>query len=216
MNGAFFIGAAGLRTQEKALDAAANNIANLNTPGYKRAEVRFSELVPPPQPTVPDGTVLTDPSTLSGVTAVDTSRVFTQGELRTTGKALDLAIEGEGFIETMGPGGQEMLWRGGTLKVNADGFLATAGGVPLKAMIAVPDDTKALSIGRDGRVFATLDGEAAPLEIGRIELVTVRDPRSLIILGDSFYRADIPADLRASEPGADGRSEEHTSELQSH
>ncbi len=207
MNGAFFIGATGLRTQEQALDAAANNIANINTPGYKRAEVRFSELVPPPADAAdPANLVIGGGQTagLSGVTAISTSRIFTQGELRPTGKALDLAIQGEGFIEVLGPDGQEMLWRGGALKVNADGFLATANGAPLKALIAVPAEATQLTIGRDGRVLATLDGQAAPAEIGRIDLVTVRDTSSLAILGDGFYRAETPGDLSASQPGVEG------------
>lgn len=202
MNGAFYIGATGLRAQERALGVAANNITNMNTVGFKRSEIRFAEMM-----SVRSG----DPSDLgtgrriglSGVAAGQPSAVFTQGELRPTGSALDLAIEGDGFIELMGPGGQSLLWRGGTLSVSADGLLSSADGLPLKAAITIPEGVTDVRIGRDGVVTGVLAGDANATEIGRIDLQLVRDTQALTPLGDGLYRSEAPLETSYA-PGEDG------------
>lgn len=201
MNGAFYIGATGLRSQERALDATANNIANINTPGYKRTEVRFSELV---GPTAPDQLVEPGAAVLGGVNAIDAARVFVQGEMKPTGQPLDLAIDGDGFIEVLGPAGQILLWRGGSLRVNAEGYLAAGDGLPLKAMISVPAGASALTISRDGVVRATVDGSTEPVELGRIELAVARDPAQLALLSEGFYQARAETDLIGVRAGEDG------------
>lgn len=204
MNGAFYIGATGLRSQERALEATANNLANINTPGYKRAEVRFSELVGP-APSAEDLAI--DPNAgaaLAGVNALGGNRVFTQGELRPTGQAMDLAIDGEGFLELLGPAGQVLLWRGGTLKVNGDGNLAASNGLPLKSMVSIPDGATALTIGRDGMVRATVAGTAEPVELGQLELVLARDPSQLGLLSEGLYQAQDASDLLGVKPGEEG------------
>src|SRR6478752_541756 len=182
MNGAFYIAATGLRSQQSALDVTANNIANLNTPGFKRVKVRFSELVSPTGAPTLGGAGVTP----SGVSADSAQRVFTQGDLRDTGGAMDLAIRGDGFIELMGPSGRSLLWRGGALKVDEEGFLAASNGMALRAMIAVPTGADDLKISADGRVTASLDGQA-PSEIGRIDLAMVRDAESLTATGDGVF-----------------------------
>lgn len=201
MNGAFYIGATGLEAQQRALDVVANNIANINTPAYKRSEVRFSELLAPRQgPEVaPDALAL-----LSGVAVAASPKVFAQGDLRQTGRPLDVAIEGEGFIELMGPAGQDMLWRGGTLKVGADGYLAAAGGMPLKAMISVPLGATAISIDRGGKVQAEVAGEAGLVDIGQIDLVLAKDTAGLTAVGEGLYQPANDADLLSVAPGEDG------------
>src|SRR5689334_7887113 len=139
MNGAFYVGATGLSAQQRALDVVANNIANINTPGYKRSHARFSELVSPlARPDDPSPDLAPTAPGMLGVSVEASARDFAQGPLQVTGRPLDLAINGAGFIELAGPGGQTLLWRGGALQVNPDGFLAAANGMPLKAMIAAP------------------------------------------------------------------------------
>src|SRR5436190_19818800 len=127
MNGAFYIGGTGLGAQQRALDVVANNIANLNTPGFKRTEVRFSEMMSLGG-AGERANGAADPGLL-GVSVATTSRVFSQGDLKTTGRATDIAISGDGFVEVIGPSGQIRLWRGGALKVNPDGFLASGNGM---------------------------------------------------------------------------------------
>lgn len=202
MNGAFYIGATGLQAQQRALDIVANNITNMNTAGFKRSEVRFSELVGPPRPddAPTSGAML---AALLGVSADGTAKVFAPGELKETGSPLDVAIAGEGFIELLGPAGETILWRGGTLKVNEDGFLAAANGLPLKAMISVPAEATALSIDRAGEVRAATAGAAEPEALGRIELVRVTDADALTSLDGGLYRVASEANLAAiDEEGA--------------
>lgn len=200
MNGAFYIAATGLDAQQRALDVTANNVANINTTGFKRAAVRFSDLVMPP-----DLDALAVPareiSRQIGVSAAETIRIWSQGSLRQTGDPMNLAIDGEGLIEMIGPAGRALLWRGGALKVTADGYLASADGVLLRAMIAVPSDATELSIAQDGTVTAAVSGKDGSVAIGHIDLVVARDKSELTDLGGGYYAAD---DVEAAVDAATG------------
>jgi flagellar basal-body rod protein FlgG len=205
MNGAFYIGATGLGAQQRALDVVANNIANINTLGFKRSAIRFSELVAPTRDNMDAPVVLPERTeTLSGVGVNATPHIWTQGDLRQTGQQLDVAIEGEGFLETLGSSGRLLLWRGGTLKVNEDGYLAAADGTMLRAMISVPQGAGALAIGRDGVVTARVEGEASDVEIGQLELVMVKDKDSLADVGGGYYEALDGRAIYAVRPGEEG------------
>lgn len=204
MNNVLHIGATGLRAQQMAVDVVANNVANVNTPAFKRNAVAFVELVGRVDPggVIGDGLVSAVPSAgVSAPAAMDaglgvsvaaTPKVLEQGELRKTDNPLDLAVRGPGFIELLGPGGQTVLWRGGSLRVNADGFLAAANGLPLKTSISVPRETAALAFTPDGQVLAQASGDARPQSIGQIDLVEVTDARALQAIGDGLYRVDDP------------------------
>jgi flagellar basal-body rod protein FlgG len=206
MNGAFHIGAIGLEAQQKALDTIANNISNVNTTGFKRSEVRFSEVLA----TRPDPAAAAAPDALqggalpAGVMSQQLAMVGEAGQLEATGRPFDLAVDGAGFIEVMGPGGQTYLWRGGTLKIGEDGMLATASGLALKAGITVPADTTRLEVAAHGIVRA-LAGEAGEaVEIGQIMLVKVDDPGVLERLDGGFYRVADNVTLADAQPGEDG------------
>jgi flagellar basal-body rod protein FlgG len=205
MNGAFYISATGLSANEQALEVVANNIANINTTAFKRSEVAFSALVSPADLSADAPSAsryrLASPS---GVMVGATPQVFVEGPLQTTGQALDLAIEGDGFIELMGPGGQTMLWRGGSLSTNADGYLAGPGGLPLKGMISVPAGTSAIAIQSDGKVQAQVNGEATATTIGQIDLVRVKDITTLSATNNGLYQVDDPTQLIGAAPGQDG------------
>lgn len=202
MNGVFHIGATGLNAQERALQVVANNITNMNTPAFKRAQVRFSELVGP-APAALDAATAARPGSAPafGVSAAGTERVFMPGEMRPTGNPMDVAIAGEGFIELTGPNGQAVLWRGGTLTVSPDGFLAGANGFPLKAMISVPEGATQISIDAAGEVRALASGETEPASIGRIELVTVRNMAGLSDMEGGVYLPASEEDLVNAEAG---------------
>jgi flagellar basal-body rod protein FlgG len=205
MNGAFYIGSVGLSAQQRALDVVANNIANINTIGFKRSAVRFADLVAPVRNELGVAIAASNRSPLlAGVAVTSTPHVWTQGELRTTGRPLDLAIDGQGFIECVGPSGRSLLSRGGMLKVNEDGYLSAADGTPLRAMISVPLETTSLLIARDGVVAAQIAGEDGTREIGRIELVMVKDPNGLVDVGGGYYEAPDAASTFTVEPGMTG------------
>ncbi len=198
MNAIFQIGATGLHAQQGALEVVAGNITNMNTPGYKRAQARFIDILATPAANETGGG-----GAAMMMEAID--HVFAQGELRPTGRPLDVAIDGDGFIELMGPDGQIQLWRGGSLKINVDGFLAASNGMQLKAMISIPDGATEMAISRDGVVSAKLPGENDPRELGRLDLVRVRDTDQLQSLGGGLYA--LPADgrgLASVTPGDEG------------
>jgi flagellar basal-body rod protein FlgG len=201
MNGAFYIGAIGLDSQQRALEVVANNIANINTAGFKRSAVRFSELVASASNEF-DAGAPDAMSGLSGVSVSATPHIWTQGDLKQTGQPLDLAINGAGFLELLGPSGHALLWRGGSMKINADGYLAAADGTPLRAMISVPQDASALSIGSDGTVSASVGTQTQ--QLGKLDLVMVKDPDSLIDAGDGYYQAVDAAQTSQVQPGDDG------------
>lgn len=189
MNGSFYIGAAGLESQQRALDVIANNIANINTPAFKRGEVSFAELVGA------DGSG----DAGNGVSVDPTQRVYEQGELKATGRPMDVAVDGDGFIELVAPDGSTRLWRGGTLSTNADGTLTGAQGLPLKAMINVPTGAAPIAIDRSGVVSLTA-ADGTSKEIGRIEIVRPRDPHAVTSAGDGLYRVESESDLAVADP----------------
>jgi flagellar basal-body rod protein FlgG len=199
MNGAFYIGATGLEAQQRALDVTANNIANMNTPGFKRSAVRFAELVTPPSETVADPI-----AALAGVRMDAGHLVWSQGDIKPTGSALDLAIQGQGFVEVLGNDGQVRLWRGGSLKINDDGFLATSDGVPLRAMIAVPAGATDLTIAADGTVTALTEVGAAPERLGQIELALIEDLGGLAASGGGYFDNAAGAPITSVRPGEEG------------
>ena len=204
MNGAFYIGATGLQAQQRGLDVIANNVANINTNAFKRSEIRFAELVTPT--TIEDRRPLAPnlPEALTGVQAQASPRILEQGELRGTGMPFDLAVSGDGFIEVLGPGGQTWLWRGGTLRVNGEGLLETEGGLILKALIDVPEDSTSLAISRDGVVTSISTGSDEAVELGTIGLVMPHDPNAMEPIGSGFYRVAGDQDLVTLLNGEDG------------
>jgi flagellar basal-body rod protein FlgG len=205
MNGAFYIGALGLDAQQRALDVVANNIANINTTGFKRQVVRFSELVAAVRDESDSAVALPDQTAnLSGVTVSATPHVWTQGDLNVTGQPLDLAISGNGFLEMLGPSGRTLLWRGGALKVNEDGYLCAADGTLLKTMISVPQGATNLTISGNGAVSAQVDGSTQSRQLGQLDLVLAKDADGLADDGAGYYEASDPTDLSTVTPGEEG------------
>jgi flagellar basal-body rod protein FlgG len=205
MNGAFYIGAIGVDAQQRALDVIANNIANLNTGAFKRSGVQFSELVAPLRDAndIPV-TGLDRVVGMSGASLSATPRIWSQGVLKRTGNPLDIAIDGVGFLEVLGPAGKSLLWRGGTLRVNTDGLLATADGLALRSMISTPLSATSPSIAPDGTVSAITDGSEKPEQLGRLDIVVVKDPNALSDAGNGYYELGDEAAAVTARPGEDG------------
>jgi flagellar basal-body rod protein FlgG len=203
VNGVFFIGTTGLAAQQRALDVIANNIANINTTAFKRSEVRFAELVVQRSDSKQVDAAF-QPEVLSGVVTRSPVRVFEQGDLRQTGQPYDLAVTGDGFLSLLGPGGQTYLWRGGTLKVNAEGYLTTENGLVLKALIQVPEDSTALSIGLDGKVLSTSSGIGGSVEIGNLTLARAEDASLLQAVGGGLFAVDSEDAVSEFAPGESG------------
>jgi len=205
MSGAFYIGAVGLDAQQKALDTIANNISNINTSGFKRTEVRFTEVLA----SQPDAGVVTADLGASAITSsgVKSDALFLlneQGQVESTGSQLDLAINGPGFIELMGAGGQTLLWRGGALKADDQGRLTTSSGIELKAGITLPADVTGIQIASDGMVRAKIASAEELVDVGQIMLVKVEDPSQVERLDGGLYRVKDSAQLDAAVAGEDG------------
>lgn len=206
---ALYIGATGMHAQQAMVDVIANNLANLQTTGYKKGRVVFSELVAPalPQPVAGSGPGL--PAALqgagAGVSAATPARLFEGGELKKTDSAWDIAIQGDGFLELTLPDGARAYTRGGTLKVNADGQLATQAGLPLKPGIFIPENAEAVQISATGRVQVRMLGQATPVDAGQLEIVRFANAAGLLAQGDNVYRAtDASGEAITGRPGEDG------------
>jgi flagellar basal-body rod protein FlgG len=191
MNDAMYIAATGMQAQQTQLGVIANNVANVNTTGFKRSSVNFRDMVNTQTVAVRDNgevdAALNAAGPGAGVAISAVSRQFAPGELKATGGALDLAINGAGFIEVLLPDGSTAYSRGGALHVNTDNLLATAEGYVLKQNLQMPADAKALKIGPDGNV--TANNGSKDWSLGRIDLVTFSNPSALRPAGDNVYRA---------------------------
>jgi len=200
MMNAVYISAIGLQAQQEQLDASAGNLANLSTPGYKRRSVDFSALLDRAPATA--DSVATVPADANPGRSVRLD--FTPGALHPSGRALDLAINGSGFVEIELPGGTTGYSRAGSLQVNADGGLSLAGGLPLKADVRVPGGAGAVQIQPDGRVMAVLAGDSTASLLGQIELATFANPESLQYRGDGVFTAPEGSEPTHARPGEDG------------
>lgn len=203
MSEAFEVAAVSLRAQQRALETMANNIANVNTPAFKRSDILFAEVVNAmPSPATRAEELADRISQSGGVHFSARDMISLQGELRPTGNTLDIAIDGPGFIEIAGPEGQTMLWRGGRLTVGRDGYLAADGGL-LQSLIAVPDDATELTIRRNGVVTAKT-GEGEQVELGQIVLVRVDGDAGLERTNSGLYRAVEDVRILDAVAGEDG------------
>ena len=209
MYDALAIGATGMQAQQTHVDAIANNLANVNTPGFKKTRVTFSDLVVqgvlPRGAPAAEGGPFVNTSTGVGVQAGAPGKVFAGGDLKKTDAAMDVAIVGDGFLELAMPDGSRAFARGGSLKVNADGLLATDTGVPLKPNLAIPEIAESVAISNTGRVQAKFAGQATPVEVGQIELVRFGNAQGLLAQGGNVYRAtDASGEPTSARPGEDG------------
>jgi flagellar basal-body rod protein FlgG len=207
MNQAFEIAGVGLTAQQRALDIIANNIANINTLGFKRSDLRFVDLIASMRDASNPSALLAGSASLASVSARPMVMIGEQGEIEQTGRAMDLAIQGNGFVEVIGANGELLLWRGGGLSIQQDGLLATADGMALRAAIAIPADITDLRIDADGLVMARSSGSTEFAELGHIALVQVQDLQSLERLDSGLYRVADGAGLQESMVGVDGVGE---------
>lgn len=179
---ALYISASGLRSEQKQIDVISNNVANLQTPGFKRTRVNFVELAAP-------NLAPSMAATGQGARVLSTSTLFTQGDLRASQNALDVAIDGAGFFELEALDGSTVYTRDGQFRLDADGYFVSPTGLRLARGFAVPQDAADLRIARNGEVTAQLPGESARTVLGAIELATFPAADALESIGDNLYRA---------------------------
>ncbi len=209
MNPAMWISKTGLQAQDDKLQTIANNLANANTVGFKRDRTVFSDLSyqiehePGGQTSV--GTISPAGVQLgNGTRLVGTQKVFTAGSLQTTSQTLDVAINGQGFLQIETANGDLAYTRAGQLQLNADGQLVTPSGLLITPPITIPANSTGVTIAENGVVTATLAGKPAPSQIGQLTLASFVNPTGLIALGGQSVpgnRGERAADRRRAGYG---------------
>ena len=175
------------------VDTIANNLANLNTNGFKRTQVDFQDLiyVKPLEPGQEVSAGVTAPTGIeigSGVRPASTLKVFTQGEPENTGRDLDLMIEGDGFFQLRLPDGSLAYTRDGSFKLDAERNIVTSTGYRMEPPLQVPADAIEIAIGRDGVVSVLLQGDTSNIqEIGQIEMARFPNAGGLKARGGNLY-----------------------------
>jgi flagellar basal-body rod protein FlgG len=192
MNPAMWISKTGVQAQDAKLQAIANNLANVNTVGFKRDRVVFEDLFyqvdKQPGAQTADNTVSNGTQLGNGVGIVGTQKVFTNGSIQTTSQPLDVAISGNGFIQVRRPDGTPAYTRAGQLQLDQNGVLVNAQGLPLVPQITVPNNATSVTIGENGMVSATVPGNVAPTELGQLTLTTFVNPGGLQALGENLFQ----------------------------
>ncbi len=187
---AFSTAATGMTAQQMMVDVIANNLANVNTTGFKRSQINFQDLlyVELAEPGTEVAAGVTSPSGLEiggGVRVASTIKVFSAGEFQNTGNKLDIAIRGEGFFQVILPNGDLRYTRDGALQINADGQLVTTTGYPLEPAISVPVDAVSIDIGKDGGVNVT-DSAGTQSVVSTLQLARFPNPSGLSSEGDNL------------------------------
>ncbi len=208
---AFSTAATGMSAQEMRVNVIANNLANINTNGFKRSQIDFHDLiyVQEKSPGSESGAGTAAPTGLevgNGVRPASTLKVFSQGELEKTSNPTDLMIEGEGFFKVQDAIGQDRYTRDGSFRIDADGSLVTSSGYRLQPSITIPADYKQITIGRDGRVSVTAGPNGDLQVVGQITLTRFQNPSGLASVGENLF-SETPAsgtamDVAPTEAGA--------------
>ena len=182
----------GLESQQTKLDVISNNLANVSTNGFKRSRPVFEDLLyqnmrqPGAQNNIQDRL----PSGMqvgTGVRAVATERLHTQGGLERTENSRDLAIDGEGFFQVLLPDGTSGYTRDGSFQLNENGQMVTANGYPVEPAIFLPANALSVNIGEDGTVSVRQPGVAIDNEVGQITVSTFINPAGLESIGGNLY-----------------------------
>jgi len=182
----------GLEAQQNRLSTISNNLANVNTTGFKRDRVVFEDLIyqnvrqagaqTSENTELPSGLALG-----TGVRTVATQKIHTQGNILQTKNKLDVAIQGRGFFQVEKPNGQAGYTRTGSFQVSSEGQIVTASGYPIQPAITVPPNAASLTIGTNGVVSITTPGIAQPQQIGQIQLADFVNPTGLQPIGENLY-----------------------------
>ncbi|WP_462115967.1 flagellar basal-body rod protein FlgG, partial [Lysobacter xanthus] len=206
MTQALWIAKTGLDAQQTRMSVISNNLANVNTAGFKRDRANFEDLlyqtVRQPGGSTSEQTQL--PTGLqigTGVRVAATAKNFSQGNLSNTGNALDVAVNGRGFFEVLMPDGSSAYTRDGSFQVNAQGELVTNQGYPVQPGLQLPQGTQSVTIGADGTVTAQVQGQAESVQVGSLTLVDFVNPAGLQAKAAS--RIPAPGTAWLSRSGAD-------------
>lgn len=206
MMDSLYIGATGMHAQQQNVDSIANNLANVNTTGFKKNRVAFTDAYYKAAASAAQSDGVAAPVLVGMGTLVSSSaKSFAPGEIKQTNGALDIAIRGNGFLEVQLPDGTSAYTRHGALRVTKDGVLGTSEGHALKQQIQVPIEALEIVIDEVGTVSARMADEKALVEIGQLELTAFPNPEGLDPIGENLFLASQRTGSPVvAKPGEDG------------
>ena len=210
MNQALWIAKTGLDAQQTRMSVISNNLANVNTTGFKQDRAVFEDLLYQTirQPGAQSSADTQLPSGLmigTGVRTVATEKIHTQGSIVQTQNALDVAINGRGFFQILMPDGDIAYTRDGTFQRNADGDMVMSNGYLLEPAINIPEDVQSITIGMDGTISAQLPNQADSVILGEIELADFVNPTGLQAVGENLFKETAASGVPVvGTPGLDG------------
>lgn len=189
---ALYTSATGMHAQETNIDVISNNLANVNTTGYKKSRADFQDLMYQyiVEPGAATSSTTKNPTGIQvglGVRTAGVQKVFTQGDLTSTGNQLDVAIEGEGFMQVELPDGSAAYTRNGSLRLNDQGAIVTADGYALDGANNIATNALSITIARDGTVSYRVPGQAADTNAGQLTAVRFPNNAGLRAIGKNLY-----------------------------
>jgi len=211
MNKALWIAKTGLDAQQTRMSVVSNNLANVNTTGFKKSRAVFEDLVyqtvrqagaqSAQNTELPSGLMLG-----TGVRTVATEKMFTQGNLTQTDNSLDVAIQGRGFFEILMPDGSLGYTRDGSFQLNSEGQMVTSSGYEVQPGIVIPEGTLSITVAEDGTVSAQVAGNVGPVEVGALQLADFINPAGLQPVGQNLFTETAASGApQTGSPGLDGR-----------
>jgi flagellar basal-body rod protein FlgG len=220
-NQALHVARTGLDAQNRRMQVIANNLANVNTTGFKRDRASFEtlayqQIVAAGASSSAENKYATGLNLGTGVSMTGTERIDTQGSITTTGNSLDLAIEGGGFFQVQMPDGRTAYTRAGNFTLSPEGTVVTGEGLPLQPQLQVPDGATSLTVGADGTVTAIVAGESEPTQLGTVETARFVNPAGLQPIGDNLLVETAASGApQTGAPGLEGRGSIRSGALES-
>jgi len=205
-----WISKTGMDAQQTQMDVISNNLANVSTSGFKRSRAVFEDLLYQTirQPGAASSQQTQLPTGLqvgTGVRPVATARVFTQGALQQSSNSLDVAINGQGFLQVQMPDGTTGYSRDGNLRMDNQGQVVTSSGFPILPAITIPPNAQSITIGQDGIVSVTQAGSVAPTQVGSLQLTNFVNPAGLQSIGQNLFTETAASGTpNAGTPGTNG------------
>jgi len=202
---ALFTSASGMKAQQFSVDTIANNLANVNTNGFKRTQLSFQDLlytdiIEPGLESSEGFQVPTGLQVGSGVRVAGSTKVFRQGDMEQTSRELDLAIGGRGFFQVTQPDGTTAYTRDGSFSLDSNRQIVTSDGKPLGSGLTVPSDATSINIGQDGKVYVVRAGSTDMSLAGEIRVANFPNPAGLKSIGGNLFQ----------QTAASGTPTEHT------